>query len=60
MPYIIKKQQSGFKVCKKSNPSKCFSNKPLTKKKAIKQLAAIKMNESAYDAEVALILSLLK
>ncbi len=45
MPYRIKKEKKGFKVCKKTG-NKCFSKKPLTKTKAKKQLAAIKINES--------------
>lgn len=40
MPYHIKKTKEGFKVCKKDN-SKCFSKKPMTKIKAIKQMKAI-------------------
>lgn len=45
MPYKIKKEKKGFKVCKKTG-NKCFSKKHLTKEKAKKQLAAIKINES--------------
>lgn len=45
MPYEIKKVKDGFKVCKKTNPSKCFSKKPLTKSKATKQMKAIIINE---------------
>lgn len=44
MPYTIKKVQNGFKVCKKVGDKKCFSNKPLTKKKAIEQERAILAN----------------
>ncbi len=53
MPYKIKKVKSGFKVCLKSNPSKCFSKKPLTSKKAKAQLAAIGMHthESVINFE---------
>ncbi len=40
MPYVIKKVNKGYKVCKKDN-TKCFSKKPLTKTKAIKQMKAI-------------------
>jgi len=43
MPYKIKRSGSGFKVCKKTG-GKCFSKKPLSKKKANKQMAAIQIN----------------
>lgn len=43
MPYKIKKSGRGYKVCKKSG-SKCFSKKPLSKKKAVAQRAAIAIN----------------
>jgi hypothetical protein len=46
MPYIIKKVKNGFKVCKVSDLSKCFSKKPLTEEKAKKQLNAIEINEN--------------
>jgi hypothetical protein len=42
MPYKIKKKNGGYKVCKVSG--KCFSKKPLTKKKAQAQRAAIAIN----------------
>ena len=45
MPYIIKPVKKGFKVCKADEPTKCFSNKPLTKKKAKKQEVAIILSE---------------
>lgn len=45
MPYIIKEVDDGYKVCKKSNPSKCFSKKPLTMNRAKKQLKAIGISE---------------
>jgi hypothetical protein len=45
MPYKIAKKGSGYKVCKKQG-GKCFSKKPLTKKKAIAQRAAIVLNSS--------------
>ncbi len=44
MPYEIKKEKQGFKVCKKGT-KKCFSKKPLTKKKAIAQRTAIILSE---------------
>jgi hypothetical protein len=46
MPYTIKEVDKGYKVCKEDNPSKCFSEKPLTKTKAVKQLKAIGISES--------------
>jgi len=46
MPYTIKEVDKGYKVCKEDNPSKCFSEKPLTKTKAVKQLKAIGINEN--------------
>lgn len=42
MPYEIKKEDSGYKVCKQSG--KCFSRKPLTLRKAKAQLRAIQAN----------------
>jgi hypothetical protein len=44
MPYKIRKKGSGYKVCKTSG--KCFSKKPLSRKKAIAQRAAIQINAS--------------
>lgn len=44
MPYKIRKKGSGFKVCKTTG--KCFSKKPLSKKRAIAQRAAIQINSS--------------
>ena len=46
MPYEIKKIKSGYKVCKTSENDKCFSNKPIPMKNAIKQKYAIEINES--------------
>lgn len=45
MPYEIKKVNGGFKVCKKDEPEKCFSKKPLTKETATKQRIAIIISE---------------
>lgn len=45
MPYVIKKYKYGFRVCKKDDPSECYSNKPLTKKVAKKQRVAIIISE---------------
>jgi hypothetical protein len=44
MPYKIRKRGSGYKVCKTTG--KCFSKKPLSKKRAIAQRAAIQINSS--------------
>ena len=45
MPFYIRKFKTGYKVCKKNEPNKCFSNKPIQLKNAQKQLKAIGMNE---------------
>lgn len=45
MPYILKKVKGGIKVCKKNNPSTCFSKKPLSIKQAVKQRTAINLSE---------------
>lgn len=45
MPYILKKVKDGYKVCKKDNPSECYSKKPLTEEKANKQRIAIILSE---------------
>lgn len=49
MPYIIKEVKqdgkTGYKVCKKNEPAKCFSKKPLTEEKAKRQRTAIVMSE---------------
>ena len=45
MPYFIKESGKGYKVCKTKDKKKCFSKKPLTKNKAIKQMRAIYMSE---------------
>lgn len=44
MPYTVKKVKGGYKACKKKG-GKCFSKKPLTKKKAVKQIGAIASSE---------------
>ena len=49
MPYTIKKVKDGYKVCKKFGKSKCFSKKPLSKKKATAQMRAIGMHESFIE-----------
>lgn len=45
MPYEIVKYKSGFRVCKASKPSECYSNKPLTKTRAKAQRTAIILSE---------------
>jgi site-specific DNA-cytosine methylase len=45
MPYIIKKVNDGFKVCKRDEPDICFSKKGIPKSRAIKQMKAIGINE---------------
>lgn len=44
MPYKLTKTKKGWKVCKK-RAKKCFSKSPLSKQKAIKQIAALYINE---------------
>lgn len=60
MPYKIKKVNGGYKVCKTTG--KCFSKKPLSKKKATAQRAAIQINsyESKENSLEKLIESVLK
>lgn len=45
MPYIIKKFEDGYKVCKKEDTNKCFSNNPLPLERAQKQIKAIGIKE---------------
>jgi hypothetical protein len=45
MPYILRKTQHGYKVCKKSDPSKCFSKEGLPKVRAEAQMKAIVISE---------------
>lgn len=49
MPYIIKPSKEegkkGYKVCKRDDPSRCFSQHPLSKERAIKQRTAIILSE---------------
>jgi len=49
MPYKIKKTGKGYKVCKKTNTSKCFSKKPLSKSKAQAQMKAIGMHGESFQ-----------
>lgn len=46
MPYKIKTVVGGYKVAKKSEPTKTYSKKPLTLKKAKAQKKAIEISES--------------
>ena len=52
MPYIIRKINSGFKVCKESDPSECFSKKGLTQKRAKKQRTAIILSELRKQGKI--------
>lgn len=49
MPYVIKKStekgETGYKVCKRDEPSRCFSKHPLSEEKAKRQRTAIIMSE---------------
>jgi len=45
MPYIIEEFEDGYRVCKKDNPTKCFSNKSLPLETAKKQEKAIILSE---------------
>lgn len=45
MPYILKRHNYGYRVCKEDEPDTCFSKKPLSKSKAEKQKKAIIINE---------------
>jgi hypothetical protein len=51
MPYDIKKVPHGYKVCKKDEPEKCFSKKPLTKERATKQRIAIIISERSRQKQ---------
>ena len=51
MPYIITKVKDGFKVCKRDDPTECFSKKGLPKKRAIKQMKAISISEHTGGAK---------
>jgi hypothetical protein len=46
MPYNIKKQEGGYKVCKKIGNKKCLPGKSKSKAMAQKRIAAVHMNES--------------
>jgi len=45
MPYEIIPFETGYRVCKSDEPTKCFSNKPLSKRQATKQMKAIIISE---------------
>ena len=51
MPYILKDVDDGVMVCKKQNPNKCFSKKPLPRETAKKQLIAIIISERSRSAK---------
>ena len=46
MPYILKKINNRYKVCKEADEDVCFSKKPLSKETAEKQKKAIILNET--------------
>lgn len=50
MPYIIKKYDTGFKVCKLNDEKKCFSKEPIPLIRAKKQMKAIGISESKYGS----------
>ena len=60
MPYIIKKFEDGYKVCKKEDTNKCFSNNPLPLERAQKQMKAIGINEHMKGGKVKKSLKLLE
>jgi hypothetical protein len=45
MPYIIKKVNDGYKVCKRDDTSECFSKKGMPEERAKRQMRAIGMSE---------------
>ena len=45
MPYIIKRTPTGYKVCLKSDPKKCFSKEGIPLERAKKQMQAIAISE---------------
>ncbi len=46
MPYVFKRVRDGYKVCKLSDPSECYSKHGLPLERAKRQLKAIGMNEA--------------
>lgn len=44
MPYIVVKEGNKYKLCKRDEPTKCFSKRGMSLKKVISQLKAIGMN----------------
>jgi len=49
MPYVVLKKGPGYKVCKKSDKSVCFSKKPLPKERAEDQRKAMYASESVLN-----------
>jgi hypothetical protein len=49
MPYEIKHVKGGYLVC---DEKRCFSKKPITKKKAQKQRVAIAISEHKKNPEI--------
>jgi hypothetical protein len=52
MPYLIKKFKDGYKVCKRDNIKKCFSNNPIPLENAKKQLKAIGMHSGGSKSPI--------
>lgn len=46
MPYSIVPYQNGYKVCLTAEPTRCFSNRPLSRRTAEKQRVAIQLSEA--------------
>ena len=52
MPYVIQQvAPRGYKVCKETEPTHCFSKKPLPKKTATKQRIAIIISEKQRETK---------
>lgn len=45
MPYTIKRVSDGYKVCKETDPSTCFSKRGLPYDNALRQMRAIIISE---------------
>ncbi len=60
MPYIIKKFEDGYKVCKKEDTNECFSNDPILLENAEKQKKAIEISEHMNGGQVKKSLKLLE
>ena len=49
MPYTIKKVSDGYKVCKETDPSTCFSKRGLPYDNALRQMRAIIISENGLS-----------